>query len=160
MHEVRKQPLSDQEKFQQITQQLQEVSSKLQRVKNNVAKKAQERKLVNKPNMNYKRDFARSRCYQCNDLGHIAKFCRGNSQTSNKRKVNPSVKGRRRAASSFGTDQFEKYQSAQYAEVDFDKDQPENHRWDDERKTNTHFNDDVEEIDNTRLESLEDENTN
>ena len=159
MKEVRKQLLSDQEKFQQITQQLQEVSSELQKVKNNVSKKVHARKLVDRPNMNCKRDSSEMRCYQCNHLGHIAKFCRGNSQTSNRGKINPSFKERRRGTSLFGTDQSYKYQSAQYAEVDFDKDQPENHRWNDESKTNTHLNDDFEEIDNTRLESSEDENT-
>jgi len=159
LKEVRKQPLLDQEKFQQIMQQLQEVSSELQKVKNNVAKNARARKLVDKPNMNCKRDVAQSRCYQCNDLGRIAKFCRSTSQTSNRGKVKPSFKGRRREISLFGTDRFGKYQSAQYAEVDFDKNQPENHRWDDGSKTNTHFNDNIEEINNTRLESSEDENT-
>jgi len=99
------------------------------------------------------------RCYQCNDWGHIAKFCRNNSQTSNGGKVNQSFKRRGRKTDLFGTDQFDKYQSAQYAEVNFDKDQPENHRWDDESKTNTHFNDDGEEINNTQFESSDDENT-
>jgi len=41
--------------------------------------------------------------------------------------------------------------------VDFDKNQLENHRWDDESKADTHFNDDVEEIDNTQSESSKDE---
>jgi len=104
-------------------------------------------------------NFTQTRCYQCNDLAHIAKFCRDNSQTTKRGKINPSFKRRERETGLFGTDQFEKYQSTQYAEVDFDKDQPENHRWDDESKTNTHFNDDVEEMDNTRLESSEDDNT-
>ena len=96
-------------------------------------------------------------CYQY--VGHTAKFCRDNSQTFNRGKINPPFKRRAREIGLFGTDQFDKYQSAQYAEVDFDKDQPENHRWDDDSTINTHFNDDVEEIDNTQLESSEDENT-
>jgi len=158
LKELRKPPLSDQDKFQQITQQLQEVSSELQKVKNNAYTKTRARKIMDRPNMNCKRDFARSRCYQCNNLGHVAKFCRSKNQITNRGKVNPSFKGRRRGISLFGTGQFDKYHSAPYAEVDFDKDQPENHRWDDESKTNTHFSDEVEEIGNTRLESSEDEN--
>jgi len=41
--------------------------------------------------------------------------------------------------------------------VDFEKNQSENHRWDDESKTNTPFKDDNEEMDNTHLESSGDE---
>jgi len=55
-------------------------------------------------------------------------------------------------------DQFDRYQSAQYAEVDFDKDQSENHRWDDESRTSTPFNDDADEMNDTQLEPSEDEN--
>jgi len=157
LNEVRKQPLWDQRKLQQITQQLQEFSSELQKVEDNVSTKIQARKIVDKPNMNCKRDFSQIRCYQCNDLGHVAKYCRGSNKTSNSGKINPSFRGRGREISPFGTDQFGKYQSAQYAEVDFDIDENENHRWDDESKTNTHFSDDVEGINNTRLDSSEDD---
>jgi len=67
--EVREQTLSDQEKFQQITRQLPEVSSELQKVKNNESNKLQARRIRDKPNMNYKQDSSQMRCYQCNQIG-------------------------------------------------------------------------------------------
>jgi len=91
--EVRKQSLSDLEKFQQITQQLQDVSSELQNVKNNEPNKLQPRRLQDKPNMNCKRDSSTMRCYQCKYFGHTAKFCRNNGQMSIRGKINPSLKG-------------------------------------------------------------------
>jgi len=112
LNEDRKQPLWDQRKLQHITQQLQEVSSDLQKVKDNVSTKEQARKIVDKPHMNCNRDFSQIRCYQCNDLGHVAEFCRSNNQTSNRGKVKPSCRGRGRKANPFGTDQFGKHQSA------------------------------------------------
>jgi len=157
LNEVRKQPLWDQKKLQQITQQLQEVSSELQKVKNKVSTKTPARKIVDKPNMHCKRDSSQMRCYHCNDLGHVAKFCKSNNQTSNRGKINPSFRGRGREISPFRTDQFGKYQSAQYAEVDFDINQNENHKWNDESKTKTHFSDDAEEIKNIQLDSSEDD---
>jgi len=146
--EVREQTLSDQEKFQQITQQLQEVSSELQKVKNNVSNKSQARRIRDEPNMNYKRDSSQMRCHHCNHLGHTAKSCRNDSQTSKIGGINPSLKRR-------GQD---KHQLVQYTEVTFDKDQTENYRGDDESKTHTHFKDDVERLDNLRLDSSEEEN--
>jgi len=145
---VREQTLSDQEKFQQITQQLQEVSSELQKVKNNESNKLPARRTRDKPNMNCKRDSSQIRCYQCNYLGHTAKFCSNNIQTSKKEKINPPLKRR-------GQDN---YQLAQYAEVNLDKDQTENYRRDDENQIKTHFKDDVERLDNFQLDSPDDEN--
>ena len=86
LNEVRKQALWDQKKLQQITQQLQEVSSELQKVKDKVSTKIPARKIVDKPNMHCKRDSFQMRCYHCNDLGHVAKFCKSNNQTSNREK--------------------------------------------------------------------------
>ena len=150
--EIREQTLSDQEKFQQITQQLQEVSSELRRVKNNESNKLQARRIRDKSRLNCKWNSSQIRCNQCN--GHAAKFCKNNYQTSKRGKISSSLK---RKGQGIGADQFDQYQLAQNAEVDFDKNQAENHRWDDERKTNTSFKDDNEEIDNTRLECSEDD---
>jgi len=146
LKEVREQTLSDQEKFQQITLQLQEVSSELRKVKNNESNKLQARRIRDKPNLNCKWNSSQMRCNQCNNLGHAAKFCRNNDQTSKRGKINSSLKRRGQRT---GTDQFDEYQLAQNAEVDFEKNQSENHRWDDESKTNTPFKDDNEEMDNT-----------
>ena len=156
LNEDHKQPLWDQRTLQQIIQQLQEISSELQKVKDNVSTKMQARKIVDKLNMNCKRESSQIRCYQCNDLGHVAKYCRDNNQTSNRGKINPFFRGRGRETSPFRTDQFGKYQSAQYADVDFDMDQNGNHRWDDDSKTDTYFKEDLEEIYNIRLDSSED----
>jgi len=146
--EVREQTHSDQEKFQQVTQQLQEVSSELQKVKNNASNKLQARRIRDEPNMNYKRDSSQMRCYHCHHIGHTAKSCRNDSQTYKIGGINQSLKQR-------GQD---KHQLAQYTEVTFDKDQTENYRGDDESKTHTHFKDDVERLDNLQLDSSEDEN--
>jgi len=82
LKEVREQTLSDQEKFQQITLQLQEVSSELRKVKNNESNKLQARRIWYKPNLNCKWNSSQMRCNQCNNLGHAAQFCRNNDQTS------------------------------------------------------------------------------
>jgi len=105
--------------------------------------------------MNYKRDSSQMRCYQCNYVGHTAKFSRNNSETPKRGKINPSLKRRGQGTGLGGTDQVEKYQLAQYAEVNFDKDQTENYREDDESNTSTHFNEDVEGIDNIQLDFSE-----
>jgi len=143
--EVREQTLSDQEKFQRITQQLQEVSSELQKVKNNESNKLHARRIQNKPNTNCKRDSSQIRCYQCNYVGHTAKLCSNNSQSSKREKTNSSLKRR-------GQD---KYQLAQYADVNFDKDQTENYRGDDDSNTSTHFIEDDERMDNIQLDFSE-----
>jgi len=93
LSEDRKQQLRNQRKFQQITQ-LQEVSSELQKVKDNASTKAQAGSIANKPNMNFDQVFSQIRCYRCNKLGYIAKFCRSNSQTSYRGNFNPSFRGR------------------------------------------------------------------
>jgi len=92
--EDRKQQLQNQRKFQKNTQQLQDVSSELQNVKDYASTKAQAGSIVNKPNFNIKRDFSQIRCYKCNDLGYIAKFCRSNNQTSYRGNFDPSFRGR------------------------------------------------------------------
>jgi len=123
------QTLSDQEKFQQITQQLQEVSPELQKVQ-----KIQ--------------DSSQIRCYRCNHLGHIAKSC-NNHQMAKKEKTKPTLNRR-------GQDN---YQLTQNDKVQLKMDQTENCRGDDENQFNTHFKKDVESTDNFQLESSEDENT-
>ena len=168
------QPLWNQRRLQQITQQLQEVSSELQNVKDNVSTKVQAGSIVIKPNMNFTRDFFQIRCYKCNDLGHIAKFCRSKNQTSYRGYFDPSFRGRRRGRDHNGDrqmfqqnqyphngnflegSQFGKNQSAQYADVEFDMDLNENHRWDNDSKRDAYLNDDdVEDINNIQSDSSE-----
>ena len=128
----------------------------------------------------FDRDFSQVRCYECNKLGHIAKFCRSNNSTSYRKNFNPSVRGRGRECgydgnrqtfqqnpfqnkgnfrerSQIGTDHFDQDQSAQRAEADFDMDLNEFHRWNDESKRDAYFYDDVEEINNIRSDSSEDD---
>jgi len=132
-------------KISTITQQLQEVSSELQKVKHNEPNKLQARRIRDKPDMNCKRNSSQIRCFQCNYLGHTAKFCSNNSQTSKREKINPSLKQR---------GQY-KYQLAQFADVNFDKDQTENYRRDDESNTSTHFIEDDKRMDNIQLDFSE-----
>ena len=179
MNEDRKQPLWNQWRFQQITQQRQEVSRESQKVKDNLSTKVQAGSIVIKPNMNFARDFSQIRCYKCNDLGHIATFCRRNNQTSYKENFDPPFRGRRRGrdyngdrqkfqqnqyphnenfreGSQFGTDQFGKNRSGQYADAEFDIDLNKNHRWDNDSKRDAYLNDDdVEDINNIQSDSSE-----
>ena len=61
-----------------------------------------------------------------------------------------------REGSQFGTDQFGKNQSAQYADAEFDMNLNENHRWDYDSKRDAYLNeDDVEETNNIQSDCSE-----
>jgi len=110
--------LSDQGKFQQITQQLQEVSGELQKVKNEKSNKLPARRLRDQPDMNCIQDSSQIRCYQCNYLGHTAKFCNDNNQTAKRETTKPSLNQRRQDI----------YQLTQNVEVQLKKEQIKNCR--------------------------------
>ena len=180
LSEDRKQQPWNQAKFQQITQQLQEVSSELHKVKENVSTNAPAGSMIKKSNMNFTRDFSQIRCFKCNDLGHIAKVCSSNNQTSYRGNFGPPFRGRGRGRgynghrqnfqqnqyqhngnfrerSQFETDQLGKDQSAQYADAVFDMNLNENHRWDYDSKQDSYLNDDgVEEINHIQSDSSDD----
>jgi len=98
--------------------------------------------------MNCIQDSSQIRCYQCNYLGHTAKFCNNKNQTAKREKAKLSFNRR-------GQDN---YQLTQNAEVLLKKDQIENCRGDDEKQFNIYFKDDVERSDNFQLDSSEDDN--